>query len=124
MRGLLAIVAGSHGIAHLAGTSDLFARAADGRSAELLGGAWTASDPTLLRAYGIAWAIVAVAYLAVAYAIWVQARRWPWMLAAVTLASLALVVVALWAAVAGLVIDAGLLAVAAWLIAKPRSLSR
>ena len=124
MRGLLAIAVGLHGIAHFAGTNDLFARAADGKSAELLGGAWTASDPTFLRAYGIAWAIVAVAYLAVAFAIWVQARRWPAMLAAVTLASLALVVVALWTSVAGLVIDVGLLVVAAWFIVKPRSLSR
>lgn len=64
-----------------------------------------------------------MAYVATATAVWAATRRWPWMLAAVTLASLALVLVSLWAAVIGLVIDVGLLAVAVSRIAEVRSLT-
>ena len=47
---LLAVFLGLHGVAHFAGTGDSFTAAADGESVDYLGGAWTLTDPALLRA--------------------------------------------------------------------------
>ena len=107
LRALAAFVA-LHGVAHLAGTTDLFGRAADGRAAELLFA--SPSDPLVLRALGVAWAVVAVAYVAVAISIWVRSPRWPALLGWTTAVSLALAIVALWATVIGALIDVALLA--------------
>ena len=54
---------GLHGAAHLGGASDSFTKAADGESVDYLAGAWTQSDPTLLRALGVVWALVCAAHL-------------------------------------------------------------
>ena len=102
-----------HGVAHLVGTSASFDRAADGDPAEYLAGTWTLSDPALLRLAGVVWALVAVAFLYAGAVAWLRRPEWPRVLAVVSLVSLALCVLALWAAVIGVVIDVALLAVAA-----------
>lgn len=101
-----------HGIVHTIGTTAHVDEAARGRSVEYLGGLWSISDPTVLRAVGVLWAVVAAAYLVPAFAYWVGA---PWRraaLAAVTVPSLALAVSALWASGAGVAIDIALLGLA------------
>jgi hypothetical protein len=112
-RRALAVFLALHGVAHLAGTSDVFARASDGRSVDWLGGAWTVADPLTLRAFGAVWALVAAAYVAVALVTWAGRPGWVRALLAVTAASLVLVTVALWTSVVGLVIGVALLAGAA-----------
>lgn len=111
-RRTLAVFVAAHGLAHLVGTERAFARAADGGSLDYLGGNWTLSDPTTLRAFGVLWAAIAVAFLATGAVIWVGRARWPVLLWWVSVASLVLVLVALWASVIGLVVDIALLVVA------------
>ena len=108
----LAFIVGLHGLAHFAGTEDSFAKAADGGSVDYLAGAWTVSDPTLLRAFGVLWAVLGAAFVLTAVAVWTRRQSWPDLLALVAAASLALVVVALWASVVGLIVDVVLVAVA------------
>lgn len=101
-----------HGIAHLAGTSTVLGKAANGESAEYLAGTWTVSDPALLRTLGVLWALTGAAFVIVAIAVWRQHPNWRRVLAAVSLASLLVIVVALWSSTAGVIIDIGLLALA------------
>lgn len=108
----LALFIALHGIAHLAGTSDSFAKAADGRSVDYLAGAWSISDPTLLRLLGLLWALVGAAFIVSAVVVWAQRPGWPLVLGAVALASLLLVAVAVWSSTVGVVIDIALLLVA------------
>ncbi len=110
-RGLAVFVA-AHGLAHLVGTTHAFSQAADGRSLDYLGGGWTVSDPTTLRAFGIVWAVMALAFVATGVVMWVGWSRWPLALWWVSLASLVLVLVAVWASIVGVVVDLGLLVVA------------
>ena len=112
MMRVLAVLVGLHGVAHLAGTSDSITTAADGESVDFLAGAWTLSDPTLLRAAGLVWALVGAAFVFTAAIIWMRRTDWPRVLAAVSALSLVVVVIALWASVVGVVIDLALLAVA------------
>ena len=109
---VFAVLLGLHGVAHLAGTRDSFNKAADGESVDDLAGAWTLSDPTLLRAVGIVWACVGAAFVVAAAITWMRRREWPRVLAAVSALSLVVVVVALWSSIVGVVIDIALLAVA------------
>ena len=111
-RRLFAVFVGLHGLAHLAGAGDLLDRARDGRSAGLLGGALTASAPATVSAIGVAAALVAFGYVGTAVAIWQLDPRWPKLLRTVTIASLVVVVLTLWASLAGVFIDAALLVVA------------
>ena len=112
-RRLFALFVGLHGLGHLAGAGDLLNRARDGRSAELLAGAVTASAPATVSAVGVAAALVAFGFLGTGVAIWKLDPRWPKLLRTVTIASLVVVVLTLWTSGAGLFIDAGLLVVAA-----------
>jgi hypothetical protein len=112
VRRLLAVLVALHGVAHLAGTADSFSKAADGGAVDYLAGAWTVADPTLLRVFGVIWAVLAAAFMATAVMIWLGRRAWPRALAAVSTGSLILVGIALWASVIGLVVNAALLAVA------------
>ncbi len=58
----LAVLAALHGGAHLAGTRDVFARAAGGDSADYPAGAWSVSDPALRSSVvGVAADLVLVA---------------------------------------------------------------
>jgi hypothetical protein len=120
-RRVLAIFLVLHGLAHLAGTTDLLSRAADGEAADLLGGA--TSDPLRLRVLGIAWAFVAVAYVLTAAVIWVGRANWPQLLGGTTLASLALAIVSLSAAVIGVLVDVALLALVAAVLTRERRLA-
>ena len=108
----LALFVGLHGLAHLAGTEETFGKAADGGSVEYLAGGWTVSDPTLLRAFGVVWALLGVALVLTALAVWTRRQAWPDLLALAAGASLTLVTVALWASVIGLLVDVALLAIA------------
>ena len=110
---VLGVFLALHGLVHLVGTSASFDQAADGDSAGYLAGAWNLSDPTLLRLAGLVWALVAVAFLYAGAITWLRRPEWPRVLAIVSVVSLALCVLALWAAVVGVVIDVALLAVAA-----------
>ena len=109
---VFAVLMGLHGVAHLAGTSDSFTNAADGESVDYLAGGWTLSDPTLLRAVGVVWALVGAAFVFAAAITWMRRPEWPRVLAAVSALSLIVVVIALWSSVVGVVIDVVLLAVA------------
>ncbi len=111
-RRALAVLVLAHGVAHLAGTADAFSRASERRAADYLAGGWTVSDPTTLRALGVVWAVLAVAFAGAAVLTWAGRPAWPTVLWWVALASLALVVVALWSSVIGVLIDLLLLAVA------------
>ena len=109
---VLAVFLGLHGVAHFAGTGDSFTAAADGESVDYLGGAWTLTDPTVLRAMGVVWALVGAAFLLAAAIAWMRRPEWPRVLAGVAAVSLLVVLVALWASVVGVVIDVALLALA------------
>lgn len=109
---VLAVFLGLHGVAHFAGTGDSFTAAADGESIDYLGGAWTLTDPTVLRAIGVVWALVGAAFVLAAAIAWMRRPEWPRVLARVAAVSLAVILVALWASVVGVVIDVALLALA------------
>lgn len=109
----LAVFLPLHGVVHGVGTAESFRSAAEGTAARYLGGLWSLSDPVLLRTIGVLWALVAVAYLVPAWGYWAGASWRRKALVAVTVPSLALSMVALWAAVVGVAIDAILL-VLAW----------
>ena len=111
---LLAGFLALHGVAHFAGTTDSLRLAGDGEAAEYLGGAWTISDPAVLRVLAVAWTAAGIAFLALAVLVWLCPARARVPLAAVAAASLALSVLALPAAVVGVVIDGALLVLAWW----------
>jgi hypothetical protein len=87
-------------------------QAADAGSVDYLAGTWTLSDPALLRAFGVIWALLGIAFIAAAVVTWMHRPEWPRVLAAVSVASLVVVSVALWASVIGVVVDAALLGLA------------
>ncbi len=111
-RRVLAAFVALHGVAHLAGTSEVLARASDGGSVEVLAGAGELSDAALLRVFGVLWALLAVGFVVTAAAVWTGRPGWPRLLVLAACASLGLVLVALWSSVVGVVIDVALLAVA------------
>jgi hypothetical protein len=112
-RRALAVLVAAHGLAHLVGTGNSFSRAADGRSVDYLAGNWTISNPTTLRAFGVLWAVAAVAFVVTAVIIWAGRPEWPRVLGWVSLASLVLVLTALWASLIGVFVDL-LLPTIAW----------
>jgi hypothetical protein len=71
----LAVVVALHGAAHFVGTSESFTRAADGESVVYVTGAWTISDPSLLRGVGVLWALLGIGFLLAGVAIWTGALR-------------------------------------------------
>lgn len=113
--GALVIV---HGVAHLAGAADAFARAGDGRAAEYLGGLATIADPAALRGLGAMWAMAGLLVAAAGVVVLRGAPSWPAVLAAAAGGSLMLCVAALWAAAIGVVVNAVLLAIALAAVAR------
>ena len=109
---LLAVFLGLHGVAHFAGTGDSFTAAADGESVDYLGGACTLTDPAVLRAMGVVWALVGAAFLLAAAIAWMRRPEWPRVLAGVSAVSLLVVLLALWASAVGVVINVALFALA------------
>ena len=109
---LVAVLVGLHGVAHFAGASDSFTKAADLESVDYLAGAWAVSDPALLRALGVVWALVGAAFVFAAAVTWMRRPEWPRVLAGVSVVSLVVVVIALWSSAIGVVIDVALLALA------------
>lgn len=112
MRALGALFA-LHGAAHFAGTEDSFAMAADGGSVEYLAGLWTISDPTLLRVFGIVWALLGVAFIFVGAVTWRRRPEWARVLALVAVLSLAVAVIALWSSIIGVFVNVALIGIAA-----------
>jgi hypothetical protein len=109
----LAVPVALHGIAHAAGASDALDRAANGASLDLLAGAWTVDDPTLLRLLGIAWAVVGAAFVVAAGVAWRRRASWPRVLAGVSVVSLVVVGLALWSSTVGVVVDVAFIVLAA-----------
>lgn len=85
--------------------------AADGESIDYLGGAWRIDDPTALRIAGIAWAVVAVAYVTAAAGEWLGWRGWWQFVVGVTVFSLVLTVIGLWVSWIGVAINLLILAI-------------
>jgi hypothetical protein len=112
MRALGALLA-LHGAAHFAGTEDSFATAADGGSVDYLAGLWTISDPTLLRVFGVVWALLGLAFIFAALITWQRRPEWARVVALVAMLSLAVVVVALWSSIIGVFVNVAIIAVAA-----------
>jgi hypothetical protein len=98
-----------HGVAHLVGAVGAFTAAEEGSSVEYLFGAWTISDPMLLRLVGAAWVAAAVGYAVVAWGIAARTRWGISALVGVTAFSLVLSVAALGAAWIGVLIDVAIL---------------
>ena len=81
------------------------------------------SNPTTLRALGVLWGVMALAFLITAAFIWAGRPPWPRLLWWVSLASLLVVLIALWASIVAVFIDIALLA-SAWrarLVPAPRA---
>jgi tryptophan-rich sensory protein len=72
---------------------------------------------------GVVWTLLAVAFAGAAVVTWTGRRAWPRALGSVALASLALLLVALWSSAIGVVVDLGLLGVA-WRAGALRSPER
>ena len=104
----LATFVALHGVAHLVGTATAFQNAADGETAEYLGGLWDISSPAVLRTVGIAWAVMAVAFVLAAALIWRGHSRWATVLGYTTGASLILTILGLIPAVVGVVVNLAL----------------
>ena len=92
-----------HGLAHLVATSDSFSKAADATPVDYLADSGRCSDPTVLRLYGLIWALFAVAFLVTAVVTRAGSPAWPRVLGWNALASLALSFIALWASIVGVV---------------------
>ena len=105
----LALFLAAHGVAHWVGTSRSFQDAADGTTVDYVGGAWSISNPAALRTLGVLWALAGAAYLVAAWAYWTRAPRRRAALAAVTVPSLILSILALPMAIVGVIIDVALL---------------
>jgi hypothetical protein len=116
---LVAVFLALHGLTHFAGTSVSLKLIDQGKAADYLGGFWVIAAPAALRILAAAWATTAVVFFVIAAIVWHRpaAARRP--LAAVVAVSLALSVATLWAAVAGVVIDAALLVL---VVAAPRAI--
>ena len=107
----------AHAVAHLVGTSRAFQAAADGESLDYLGGVWRISNPSVLRVVGIAWAVVAVAYVAAAAGEWLGWQGWWRFVAGVTVFSLVLTVLGLWESWVGLLLNLIILGiVGTWMV--------
>jgi hypothetical protein len=101
----------AHAVAHLVGTSRALQAGADGGSIDYLGGAWRITDPVALRVAGIAWAVVAVAYVAAAAGEWLGWRGWWQFAVGVTVFSMVLTIIGLWESWIGVIINLVILGV-------------
>jgi hypothetical protein len=111
MRALGAFVA-LHGAAHFAGTEDSFSKAADGGSVNYLADIWTISDPTLLRVFGVVWALLGLALILAGVITWQRRPEWARVLALVAVLSLSVVGIALWSSIIGVVVNVAIIGVA------------
>ncbi len=116
---LLSVFLALHGVAHFAGSTTSLKLIGQGKAAEYLGGSWVVADPTTLRILAAAWAAIGIAFLVVAAMVWRHPASARLPLATVAALSLTLSVVALWAAVVGVVLNAILLLLA---VAAPRAI--
>lgn len=109
----LSVVLVLHGIAHFAGLVDSLDKADAAATADYLGGAWTISDPALLRAVGVAWAVVGATVILSAVLVLLRHRLARPVVLTVLAVSLTLSFAGLPAAVIGVVLNLVLLAVVA-----------
>jgi predicted CoA-binding protein len=101
-----------HGVAQFVGTTATLRMIDDGRPANLLDGLWVVSSAGWLRLIAAGWAALGVATLAAAALVWIRSRHARTVVAAAALASLVFSIVGLWAALIGVMLNAGLLAIA------------
>lgn len=96
-RCILAGFVALHGLAHLAGTSQVFSDSA-------------ASSSSFDQLLGILWGLLALAFVVVGIAIWENKPAWPRLLLIISATSLLLLAPALWSTAIGMVIDFVLIA--------------
>jgi hypothetical protein len=99
-----------HGIAHFAGTAGHFEKIDEGTAESYLGGTVEISDPTVLRSLAAVWAVVGVAYIVVGVLVMLRRPSARSAFVAITCVSLVLSLLALWAAVIGVIVNVVLLA--------------
>lgn len=109
-----------HGIAHFAGVAGHLERATDGTAERYLGGWWTIDDPTQLRVLAAVWGVIGAAFVVAGLLTLLRLPVARTVLLSVASVSLALTVLALWAAGIGVVVNLTFLAIvatipAAWL---------
>jgi hypothetical protein len=109
----LAVFLVLHGIAHFVGTGGTMEVVREGGAAELLAGAWTPNDATLLTTFAVLWAVSGIAFAVVAVMLWTGRPQARTTLMIVAGASLVLSLVHLPAAIVGVVINVALIAIGA-----------
>lgn len=112
VRHVVAAVALVHGVAHTAGAVQAVAAIDDGTSVGYLAGAMRITDPSALRAAGIAWAVAGALMMVAGIAVWLGLAAWPRVLLAAAVISLPLCVLAVWSSVLGIPISLALGALA------------
>ena len=110
----LAVLLALHGVAHFAGLVDSFDKAEAGKQVDYLGGAWVITDPSTLRALGVLWAGVGSLVVLAAVVVLLRHRRAREVVIVVSLLSLTLSVLGLWAASVGVGVNLVVLAVVAF----------
>lgn len=112
VRHVVAVIAVVHGIAHTAGAVQAVSAIDDGTSVRYLAGALRITDPSALRAVGIAWAVAGALMIVAGIAVWLGLAAWPRVLLVAAAVSLPLCVLAIWASVLGIPISLALGALA------------
>jgi hypothetical protein len=112
IRPLFAVVLAMHGVAHFVGTTGNVSSISNRETVNLLGGAFATSNLVVFAVLALLWAIVGAGFIGVAVLVWRQAPTARHALIAVSLASLAIGVVTLWAGTVGVVINVALLVIA------------
>jgi hypothetical protein len=98
-----------HGIAHFAGTAGHLEKIDEGTAESYLGGTVEISDPSVLRSLAVIWAVVGVTYIVVGVLVMLRHPVARGAFVAVTCVSLVLSLLALWAAVIGVIVNVVLL---------------
>lgn len=99
-----------HGLAHLVGAQGSWEATSTGTPPEYLWGFWTISAAPLLWLLAVAWAATAVAYAHASWLLWELRQGWLKAVTTATTVSMVLSIFAMPMAVAGVVINAILLA--------------
>jgi hypothetical protein len=101
-----------HGVAHFVGTTGNVTSISDRQTVDLLGGAFATSNLAVFAVLALLWAVVGAGFIGVAALVWRKSPTARHALIAVSLASLVIGVVSLWAGTVGVVINAALLVIA------------
>ncbi|MGD2061540.1 MAG: hypothetical protein PVF87_11775 [Acidimicrobiia bacterium] len=102
----------AHGLAHFVGVIAAFDALEAGRPLEYLGGSWMIGGDLLIGLVGMLWAILGLAFVFSAIAVFTEFRGWERSLILLGTLSTALCVLALWAAWIGIIVNAVIVIVA------------